>query len=107
VLRDLQPVGPYLVPASDVADPQNLGLRSWVNGDPRQNCSTADMLFGVGYLIWHLSQYMVLDPGNLISTGTPAGIALSGRFPYLRAGDVVEMEIDGLGRQRQRLVTTL
>ena len=58
------------------------------------------MIFDVAYLIWHLSQYTVLEPGDLINTGTPQGVALSGRFPYLAAGDVVEIEIDGLGRQR-------
>jgi 2,4-didehydro-3-deoxy-L-rhamnonate hydrolase len=62
------------------------------------------MIFGVGYIVWHLSQVMVLDPGDVINTGTPQGVALSGRFPYLNAGDVMEIEIDGLGRQRQLLV---
>jgi 2-keto-4-pentenoate hydratase/2-oxohepta-3-ene-1,7-dioic acid hydratase in catechol pathway len=62
------------------------------------------MIFGVRELVWHLSQYMVLEPGDVISTGTPQGVALSGRFPYLAAGDVMELEITGLGRQRQRLV---
>lgn len=97
------PLGPWLVPAADVADPQRLGLRSWVNGQPRQDSNTADMIFGVHELIRDLSQYLVLDPGDLILTGTPEGVALSGRFPYLSDGDVVELEIDGLGRQRQRL----
>jgi 2-keto-4-pentenoate hydratase/2-oxohepta-3-ene-1,7-dioic acid hydratase in catechol pathway len=59
------------------------------------------MIFPVAYLVWHLSQFMVLDPGDVINTGTPEGVALSGRFPYLAAGDRVEMEIDGLGRRRQ------
>jgi 2-keto-4-pentenoate hydratase/2-oxohepta-3-ene-1,7-dioic acid hydratase in catechol pathway len=58
------------------------------------------MIFDVNYLIWHLSQFTVLEPGDLINTGTPQGVALSGRFPYLKPGDVVEVEIDGLGRQR-------
>jgi 2-keto-4-pentenoate hydratase/2-oxohepta-3-ene-1,7-dioic acid hydratase in catechol pathway len=94
------PLGPYLVTPDELGDPGKLGLRSWVNGEPRQDSSTADMIFDVPYLIWHLSQYTVLEPGDLISTGTPEGVALSGRFPYLVAGDVVEVEIDGLGRQR-------
>ncbi|WFE65370.1 fumarylacetoacetate hydrolase family protein [Micromonospora sp. WMMD714] len=95
-----QPLGPWLVTPDEIADVQDLGLRSWVNGEPRQDSRTGDMVFDVAYLIWHLSQYMVLDPGDVINTGTPQGVALSGRFPYLRPGDVVEVEVDGLGRQR-------
>ncbi|MGW4461994.1 fumarylacetoacetate hydrolase family protein [Micromonospora sp. NPDC004704] len=94
------PLGPYLVTPDEVGDPGKLSLRSWVNGEPRQDSVTADMIFDVAYLVWHLSQYTVLDPGDLISTGTPEGVALSGRFPYLADGDVVEVEIDRLGRQR-------
>jgi 2,4-diketo-3-deoxy-L-fuconate hydrolase len=98
------PLGPWLVTPDEVPDPQRLGLRSWVNGEPRQDSNTSDMIFSVAYLIWHLSQYLVLDPGDVINTGTPQGVALSGRFPYLAAGDRVELEIDGLGRQRQSVV---
>jgi 2-keto-4-pentenoate hydratase/2-oxohepta-3-ene-1,7-dioic acid hydratase in catechol pathway len=96
------PLGPWLRTADEVQDPQALGLRLWVNGESRQDGSTKDMIFGVGHLVWYLSQFMVLRPGDVINTGTPAGVAL-GRAdtPYLRAGDVVEVEIDGLGRQRQ------
>jgi 2-keto-4-pentenoate hydratase/2-oxohepta-3-ene-1,7-dioic acid hydratase in catechol pathway len=96
------PTGPYLVPSDEVDDPQRLGLRLWVNGTERQNGSTADMIFPVLEVVRYLSQFMVLRPGDLVNTGTPAGVAL-GRpgTPYLRAGDVVELEIDGLGRQRQ------
>ncbi|WP_020578655.1 fumarylacetoacetate hydrolase family protein [Actinopolymorpha alba] len=97
------PLGPWLVPADEVR-PQELGLRSFVNDDPRQESTTADMIFDVAYLVWHLSQYLVLDPGDLLNTGTPQGVALSGRFPFLKAGDVMEIEIGGLGRQRQALV---
>jgi 2-keto-4-pentenoate hydratase/2-oxohepta-3-ene-1,7-dioic acid hydratase in catechol pathway len=93
------PTGPALVPADEL-DPTDLRLRSWVNGEPRQDSSTADMIFGVGYLVWHLSQYMTLEPGDLVCTGTPQGVAFSGRYPYLRNGDVVEIEIEGIGRQR-------
>lgn len=96
------PLGPWLVPADQV-DPGNLGLRSFVNGEARQDSTTADMIFDVGQLVWQLSQFMVLDPGDLLNTGTPQGVALSGRFPYLSEGDVMELEIDELGRQRQRL----
>ncbi|CAM4156207.1 fumarylacetoacetate hydrolase family protein [Nocardia ninae] len=95
------PLGPALVPR-DRLDAGNLRLRSFVNGEPRQDSSTADLIFGVDYLVWHLSQYAVLEPGDIINTGTPAGVALSGRYPYLRDGDVVEVEIEGIGRARQR-----
>ena len=98
------PLGPWLLTADEVPDPQALRLRSSVNGEPRQDSSSADMIFGVYELVRSLSQYLVLDPGDIINTGTPQGVALSGRFPYLKAGDVMELEIDGLGRQRQRLV---
>ncbi|WP_199432348.1 fumarylacetoacetate hydrolase family protein [Qaidamihabitans albus] len=94
------PTGPWLV-TPDELDHRDLGLRSWVNGEPRQDSSTADMVFDVEFLVWHLSRYLALEPGDLLLTGTPEGVALSGRFPYLAAGDVVELEIDGLGRQRQ------
>ncbi|MBT2513378.1 fumarylacetoacetate hydrolase family protein [Arthrobacter sp. ISL-30] len=94
------PLGPWFVPADQV-DARNLGLHSWVNGEPRQSSSTADMIFDAATLVHHVSQYMVLEPGDVILTGTPEGVALSGRFPYLQPGDVVELEIDGLGRQRQ------
>ncbi|MDT0318195.1 fumarylacetoacetate hydrolase family protein [Streptomyces millisiae] len=97
------PLGPYLVTADEVPDPQALRLRSFVNGEVRQDSSTADMIFPVAELVHHLSQYLVLEPGDVINTGTPEGVALSGRFPYLAAGDVMEIEIEGLGRQRQVL----
>ncbi|MBA8795455.1 2-keto-4-pentenoate hydratase/2-oxohepta-3-ene-1,7-dioic acid hydratase in catechol pathway [Friedmanniella endophytica] len=96
------PFGPWLLTADEVADPQQLGLRLWVNGKQWQNGTTADMIFGVAHLVWYLSQFMVLRPGDVINTGTPAGVALGQPDkPYLRAGDVVELEIDGLGKQRQ------
>ncbi|MDI1462121.1 fumarylacetoacetate hydrolase family protein [Catellatospora sp. KI3] len=95
-----QPLGPWLVTPDELGGVGDLGLRSWVNGQPRQDSTTKDMIFDVAYLIWHLSQYTVLDPGDVVNTGTPQGVALSGRFPYLAPGDVVEVEIDGLGRQR-------
>jgi 2-keto-4-pentenoate hydratase/2-oxohepta-3-ene-1,7-dioic acid hydratase in catechol pathway len=99
------PLGPWLVTADEVPDPQRPRLRLSVNGRPRQDGSASDMIFGVGYLIWYLSQYMVLQPGDLINTGTPAGVALGlPGHPYLRAGDVVRLEIDGLGQAEQRFV---
>ncbi|MFD7159632.1 fumarylacetoacetate hydrolase family protein [Kribbella sp. NPDC059898] len=103
IAAGFSPVGPWLVTPDEV-EHQKLTLRSFVNGEPRQDSSTADQIFGVATVIHHLSQYMVLDAGDLIMTGTPEGVALSGRFPYLTAGDVVEVEIDGLGRQRQEYV---
>jgi 2,4-diketo-3-deoxy-L-fuconate hydrolase len=97
------PTGPELV-TPDELDVGNLRLRSWVNGEPRQDSSTRDMVFDVNTLIYDISQYMVLEPGDLICTGTPEGVALSGRFPFLSAGDVVEVEIDDVGRQRQKFI---
>ncbi|TDC52749.1 FAA hydrolase family protein [Jiangella ureilytica] len=98
------PLGPWLVPTDEITDPGKLGLRLWVNRELRQDGTTADLVFGIDHVIWYLSQFMVLEPGDLINTGTPAGVAL-GRpdQPYLRAGDVLELEIDGLGRQHQLL----
>lgn len=98
------PLGPVLVPADQVADPQSLRLRTLVNGVVRQDGSTSDMVFSVAHLIWYVSQFMVLHPGDLINTGTPAGVALGlPDHPYLRAGDVVELEISGLGQARQEV----
>ena len=84
---------------------RQLGLRLSVNGAVRQDSSTSKMVFGVHYLVWYISQFMTLYPGDVINTGTPAGVALGdpARRPYLRAGDVVELEIDGLGQQRQTM----
>ncbi|WP_416904655.1 fumarylacetoacetate hydrolase family protein [Micromonospora echinospora] len=98
------PLGPWLVTPDEVGDPQALRLRSWVNGEPRQDSRTADMIFDVAFLIWHLSRFTVLEPGDVLNTGTPQGVALSGRYPYLGAGDVMEVEVEGLGRQRNRLI---
>jgi len=97
------PTGPWLVTPDEI-DVDDLRLRSWVNGEARQDSNTDDMIFDVRVIVHHLSQYVTLEPGDLILTGTPQGVAFGGRFPYLRAGDVVEIEIDGLGRQRQEFV---
>jgi 2-keto-4-pentenoate hydratase/2-oxohepta-3-ene-1,7-dioic acid hydratase in catechol pathway len=97
------PLGPDLVTPDEVADVQRLEIGLEVNGVPRQRSSTAEMIFGVHHLVWYLSQFMVLHPGDLINTGTPAGVALGTRGePYLRPGDVVELSISGLGTARQR-----
>lgn len=99
------PIGPWFVTADEIPDPQALGLRLWVNGEPKQSGSTADQIFPVAEVVRYLSQFMALYPGDVINTGTPAGVAMGqpDPKPYLRAGDVVELEIDGLGRQRQVL----
>ena len=94
------PLGPWLVPTAEVGDGGGLGIRSRVNGESRQDSSTSDLVFGVAEIVYRLSRFMVLEPGDLINTGTPEGVGLSGRFPYLAAGDVVELGIDGLGEQR-------
>lgn len=94
------PVGPWLVTPDEV-DHQNLRLRSFVNGQPRQDSSTSDMIFSVEHIVWHLSQFLAFEPGDIILTGTPEGVALSGKYPYLGPGDVVELDIEGLGSQRQ------
>lgn len=99
------PFGPYLVTPDEIEDPQALPLRLTVNGTRRQAGTTGDMIFPVAHLVWYLSQFMVLYPGDVINTGTPAGVALGmPGTPYLRAGDVVELTIDGLGNARQRMV---
>jgi 2-keto-4-pentenoate hydratase/2-oxohepta-3-ene-1,7-dioic acid hydratase in catechol pathway len=96
------PLGPWLVTTDEVTDPQNLGLWLDVNGERRQTGHTRHMIFGVRHLVWYLSQFMVLEPGDVITTGTPPGVGLGMKPPrFLKAGDVMELGIDGLGRQRQ------
>ncbi|WP_284745958.1 fumarylacetoacetate hydrolase family protein [Amycolatopsis sp. RTGN1] len=98
------PLGPWLVTADEAGDPQSLGLRLAVNGQPRQDGSTKNMLFGVDHVLWYLSQFMVLEPGDVVNTGTPAGVAFGANdFPYLSEGDEVTVSIDGLGSQRHRV----
>lgn len=99
-VKDSMPLGPVLVTADSI-DAHDLAISSWVNGEPRQGSSTSDMIFPVEDIVFRLSQYMQLEPGDIISTGTPKGVALSGKYPYLVPGDVSEVEIEGLGRQRQ------
>jgi 2-keto-4-pentenoate hydratase/2-oxohepta-3-ene-1,7-dioic acid hydratase in catechol pathway len=96
------PFGPWIVDEEELGDPQHLAMRLWVNGVLRQDGNTSNMLFGIDHLVWYLSQFLVLRPGDVINTGTPHGVALGlADHPYLRSGDVVEVEIEGLGRQRQ------
>ncbi|MCP3819501.1 fumarylacetoacetate hydrolase family protein [Streptomyces sp. A3M-1-3] len=99
------PLGPWLVTADEVPDPQALGLKLWVNGELKQSGTTADQIFPVGEVVRYVSQFMTLYPGDIINTGTPAGVAMGQPEPkpYLRSGDVVELEVEGLGRQRQEL----
>jgi 2-keto-4-pentenoate hydratase/2-oxohepta-3-ene-1,7-dioic acid hydratase in catechol pathway len=99
------PCGPWLATPDDVGDVASLPMWLDVNGVRRQTGSTATMLFGPAFLVHYLSQFMVLEPGDLINTGTPPGVGLGQRPPvFLRAGDVMELGIDGLGRQRQQVV---
>jgi 2,4-didehydro-3-deoxy-L-rhamnonate hydrolase len=100
------PLGPWLVTSDEISDPQRLGMWLTVNGDTRQKSTTANMIFDVFTLVSYVSQFMTLLPGDVISTGTPAGVGL-GMKPepiYLRPGDVVELGIDDLGSSRQEVV---
>ena len=98
------PVGPWLVTADEVPDPQALPMWLDVNGEPRQRGHTSTMIFGAARLVSYLSQCMTLLPGDLIATGTPPGVGMGRKPPqYLRAGDVVTLGIDGLGVQRQEV----
>ncbi|MBA4057917.1 MAG: ureidoglycolate lyase, partial [Marivirga sp.] len=96
------PMGPYLVTKDEVPDFNNLHMWLKVNGKMMQDNNTDDMIFEVPYLVSYISQFMTLLPGDIISTGTPAGVGLGFKPPiYLKAGDVVELGIAGLGEQRQ------
>jgi 2-keto-4-pentenoate hydratase/2-oxohepta-3-ene-1,7-dioic acid hydratase in catechol pathway len=99
------PLGPWFVTRDEVPDAQALKMTLDVNGVRRQNGSTATMVYKVPFLVSYLSEFMTLEPGDIISTGTPPGVGHGQKPPvYLRAGDVMELEIEGLGRQRQRVV---
>ena len=96
------PIGPWLVTRDEVADPQDLDMWLEVDGHRYQDGSTRTMVYGVAHLVHHLSQFMTLHPGDIISTGTPPGVGLGQKPPvYLRRGQVMELGIEGLGRQRQ------
>ena len=101
ILDKFLPLGPYLVTADEIRDPQNLRIRCWLNSEIRQDSNTSDMVFSVAYLVSYLSQYMTLEAGDVICTGTPEGVILgkhgAGRV-WMKAGDEVTVEIEGLGR---------
>ena len=99
------PAGPFIATRDELADVQKLGMTLDVNGVVRQRGNTANMIFGVAFLVSYVSQFMTLEAGDVISTGTPAGVGLGHKPPvFLRAGDVMTLSIEGLGQQRQRLV---
>ncbi|HEX4156141.1 MAG TPA: fumarylacetoacetate hydrolase family protein [Acidobacteriaceae bacterium] len=99
------PLGPFLLTAAALPDPQNLSMKLQVNGEQRQAGHTSTMIFDVFALVHYISQFMTLEPGDLISTGTPPGVGLGMKPPqYLKPGDLVELEIDQLGSQRQHCV---
>jgi 2-keto-4-pentenoate hydratase/2-oxohepta-3-ene-1,7-dioic acid hydratase in catechol pathway len=99
------PLGPWLVTPDEIKDVQNLRLWLRVNGEMMQDSSTKEMLFNVRWLVTYISQFMTLEPGDVITTGTPAGVGLAKKPPrYLKPGDVIELGVDGLGSQRQRVI---
>lgn len=100
-------LGPWMLSAKEITDPQTLRLQSWVNDEPRQDSNTVDMIFAIPEILIDLARVMRLEPGDLILTGTPQGVALSGRFPYLKSGDTVRMTIDGLGEIQQTVESYL
>ena len=99
------PLGPWLVTKDEIRDPQRLNMWLTVNGESRQKGSTRTMVFGVAHLVWHCSQFFVLEPGDVIVTGTPPGVGLGFKPEpkFLKAGDVVRLGIDGLGEQQQKI----
>ena len=98
------PIGPWLVTKDAVQNPQNLPMWLKVNGETMQNGSTRTMVYGPAYLVSYLSQFMSLQPGDVISTGTPPGVGMGMKPPrFLKAGDVVELGVEGLGNQRQQV----
>ena len=102
---DFSPIGPFVTPAEFVADPQNLPIRCWVNDELKQDSSTSQMIFGVQAILEHLAGIMTLEAGDVIATGTPAGVGF-GSTPqqFLQPGDTVTVEVDGLGRLETYMV---
>jgi 2-keto-4-pentenoate hydratase/2-oxohepta-3-ene-1,7-dioic acid hydratase in catechol pathway len=102
------PLGPWLVTTDEVADIQNLGMWLEIDGERVQNGSTKTMIFGAAYLVHYISQFMRLDPGDVITTGTPPGVGLGFKPPrFLKGGEVITLGIDGLGSQKQRVLPAL
>ena len=92
------PCGPYLVTADEVPNPGNLGIRSILNGEVMQNSNTSELIFDVPFLIHHLTRTVTLEPGDVITTGTPSGVGTARKPPvFLKSGDVVKIEVEGLG----------
>jgi len=99
------PAGPFLVTRDEMLDSSNLSMKLWVNGELKQNSSTAQMVYGPAFLVHYLSQFLVLEPGDLINTGTPPGVGLGQKPPvYLKRGDSMRLEIQGLGSAKQRVI---
>ena len=99
------PLGPWLVTPDEIADVQNLDMWLDVNGKRMQTGSTRTMIFTIPHLLHYVSQFMVLDPGDVVTTGTPPGVGLGMKPPvFLKAGDVMRLHIDGLGEQQQTVV---
>ena len=99
------PIGPYLVTAEEVPDPQKLAIRTWLNGDLRQNSNTDDMIFPVAEIVSYISRHFTLEPGDVIITGTPEGVILGmAEKRWMAPGDVIEVEVEGLGKLRNRMV---
>ncbi len=104
-LDNFLPVGPYLVTSDEVGDPQRLSIKTWVNGDLRQNSNTGDMIFSVAEIVSYISRYFTLEPGDIIVTGTPEGVAM-GRAdkPWLVPGDEVVVEVEKLGALKNVMI---
>jgi 2,4-didehydro-3-deoxy-L-rhamnonate hydrolase len=99
------PMGPWVVTADEIADAGKLQVRTEVNGERRQDSNTADLIFGIDHIVSYCSQFMTLNPGDVIPTGTPSGVAMGFKPPrFLNAGDVMRLGVEGLGVQQQKLV---
>jgi 2-keto-4-pentenoate hydratase/2-oxohepta-3-ene-1,7-dioic acid hydratase in catechol pathway len=99
------PNGPFITTADEIANPQDLTIRVNVNGEERQNCSTSQMIFSVYELVEFLTSFLTLEPGDIIATGTPAGVGSATGF-FLKGGDTVQISIDGLGALENSVVQT-
>ena len=100
------PIGPCIVTRNQLNDPNNLRIRTWVNGQLRQNSTTRNMVFNVYEIIYHISRVMTLEPGDIIATGTPAGVGvfMKPKPKFLKHGDIVEIEIEGIGKLKNQVI---